>query len=73
MKIETMPLSGFTFAQKLLLMEKLWADLSGSEEPLPSPSWHRSILQERAAAYEAGRMKASPWDQAKKRIRKRLA
>jgi putative addiction module component (TIGR02574 family) len=72
MKVETLPLSGYTLAQKLLLMEKLWAELSGSEATLPSPSWHRTILQNRAEAYEGGRIRSSPWEQAKKRIRKRL-
>jgi putative addiction module component (TIGR02574 family) len=72
MKIETLPLTEYSLTQKLLLMERLWAELAGSEETLPSPDWHRSILQEREKAFRSGKIKASSWEQAKTRIRKRL-
>jgi len=72
MKIEHLSLSEYSLTQKLLLMERLWTDLAGSEETLPSPGWHRSVLQEREKAFRAGKIKASSWEQAKKRIRKRL-
>ena len=72
MKLENIPLSKYSLEQKLLLMEKLWAELAGSEGAFLSPPWHRDILKDREMAYQSGKMKASSWEKAKKRIRKQL-
>jgi len=37
---------------------------------LASPAWHGAVLKEREAAYAAGKLTASDWEQAKKRIKK---
>lgn len=39
-----LPLSQFTQAQKLDLMESLWDDLSRDEKKLESPAWHEAVL-----------------------------
>jgi len=70
MKKDTLPLARLSFSQKLDLMETLWADLSKDEKKLESPAWHGSVLKEREAAYTAGKLTASDWEQAKKRIKK---
>jgi len=49
-------------------MGALWADLSRDDKNLESPSWHKDILDDRRKAFEAGRISASDWDEAKKRI-----
>ena len=72
MKIEDLPLSEFSLPQKLLLMERLWTDLAGSEKSIPSPAWHGHVLKARDKAYKAGKLRAADWEQAKKRIRKNL-
>jgi putative addiction module component (TIGR02574 family) len=73
MKKVDLPLSKLSVAQKLNLMEALWADLSRDEKKLKSPAWHEAVLKDREEAYEAGKVALSDWDQAKKRIRKRVS
>jgi putative addiction module component (TIGR02574 family) len=65
-----LPLTRLSFSQKLDLMETLWADLARDEKKLESPAWHGAVLKEREAAYTAGKLTVSDWEQAKKRIKK---
>jgi putative addiction module component (TIGR02574 family) len=60
-----------TVADKLLLMERLWEDLSRHPEDIPIPDWHKEILSERIASVREGRAKFQDWDEAKKRLRER--
>ena len=71
-KIE-LPLSEFTYAQKLELLETIWDDLSRDEEKLESPSWHESILNERKEALSVGMLKNSDWTEAKERIKRNVS
>jgi putative addiction module component (TIGR02574 family) len=67
-----LPISRLSLAQKLDLMETLWADLTRDETKLESPAWHRTILEDREKALKAGKVTVSDWEQAKKRIRKKV-
>jgi len=51
-------------------MEKIWEDLCRNPEAVPSPAWHASILNERAAKVQQGEEEITGWEEAKKRIRK---
>ncbi len=73
MKKVVLPLSRLSFAQKLDLMEELWAELIKDEKKLASPAWHGDVLKEREEAYAAGKLTASDWEQAKKRIKKKVS
>jgi len=73
MKKAALPLARLSFSQKLDLMETLWADLAKDEKKLESPAWHGAVLKERGAAYAAGKLAASDWEQAKKRIKKKVS
>ncbi len=68
-----LPISRLSLAQKLDLMEALWADLSRDDKSLESPAWHKEVLEDRQRAFEAGKISASDWEEAKKRIRKRVS
>lgn len=68
-----LPISDLSLAQKLDLMEALWADLSRDDKNLESPAWHKEILEDRRKAFEAGKISASDWEEAKKRIKKRVS
>ncbi len=68
-----LPISRLSLAQKLDLMETLWADLSRDETKLESPDWHRAVLEDRGKALKAGKVAVSDWEQAKKRIRKKVS
>ena len=73
MKRVDLPLSKLSVAQKLDLMETLWADLTRDEKKLKSPAWHETVLKDREEAYAAGKITVSDWEQAKKRIRKKTS
>jgi len=73
MKKVALPLARLSFSQKLDLMETLWADLARDEKKLESPAWHGAVLKEREAAYAADKLTASDWEQAKKRIKKKVS
>ena len=73
MKRIDLSLSQLSFAQKLDLMETLWADLTREEKKLKSPAWHESVLKDREEAFAAGKVTVSDWEQAKKRIKKKVS
>lgn len=54
-------------------METLWADLTRDESKFESPAWHKTVLEDRERAFKAGKLTVSDWEQAKKRIRKRVS
>jgi putative addiction module component (TIGR02574 family) len=68
-----LPVSRLSLSQKLDLMEILWTDLARNEEKLESPAWHRTILEDRERAFRAGKVTVSDWEQAKKRIKKKVS
>ena len=71
-KIE-LPLSEFTYAEKLDLLEKIWDDLSRDETAFESPAWHENILNERREAFSSGKVQHSDWAEAKERIKRNLS
>jgi len=73
MKRVDLPLSELSLAQKLDLMETLWADLTRDEKKLESPAWHETVLRDREEAFGAGKATVSDWEQAKKRIKKKVS
>lgn len=73
MKRVDLSLSQLSFAQKLDLMEALWADLTRDEKKLESPAWHEIVLKDREEALAAGKVTISDWEQAKKRIKRKVS
>ena len=67
-----LPLAEMTLADKLLTMEALWADLSRRADQVPSPDWHRDVLQERKRLVEEGQLKFQDWDSAIAELRGQL-
>jgi hypothetical protein len=55
-----LPLDQMTIADKLDVMETLWADLARRPADLPSPAWHREVLLERRSLVEEGKLKFEP-------------
>lgn len=66
-----LPLENLSLAEKLLLMERLWGELSRRPSDIPSPDWHGDILAERAKAVQEGRTAFQDWEAAKQRLRDR--
>jgi len=73
MKRAELSLTQFSFEEKLNLMEVLWADLTRDETKLKSPAWHETVLKDREEAFAAGIVSVSDWEQAKKRIKKKVS
>lgn len=65
----SLPLKEMTLADKLQVMEAIWADLSSDDSGYTPPEWHGAILEERQEHYAAGKISKSDWNEAKKRIR----
>lgn len=59
-----LPLKDMTLADKLEVMESLWADISRTPDQLPSPAWHREVLEERRKGVETGELNFLDWDTA---------
>jgi putative addiction module component (TIGR02574 family) len=68
----TIPIESFTVAEKLLLMERLWEDLSKRPSNVAPPEWHGDVLAARLAAVKEGRTELVDWDAAKERLRNRF-
>jgi hypothetical protein len=67
-----LPLEKMTLAEKLETMELLWADISKEPTQLPSPSWHRDVLNERKRLAAVGKLKFLDWDKAIAELREEL-
>ena len=59
--------------QKLRAMEEIWADLSRDDDRYESPACHNDALQEAERAVASGKAKFSDWDEAKERLRRKIA
>jgi hypothetical protein len=67
-----LPLDNMTLVDKLEAMEALWADISRKPADLPSPGWHKDILDERRQLVAEGKLKFLDWDTAIADLRKEL-
>jgi putative addiction module component (TIGR02574 family) len=65
----SLPLDKMTSLDKIAVMEKLWDDLCQDPESIPSPSWHKDILEAREKEIKEGKAEFKPFDRAKERIR----
>ena len=68
----TLPLSEMTVSEKLEVMETLWRDLSRNADAFESPSWHKTVLDERERKIQSGEARFIDWEQAKADIRKQI-
>jgi hypothetical protein len=68
----TLPLDQMTTAEKLGVMEAIWADLSRNEREIESPAWHQQVLSEREERVRSGQERFMAWDTAKQQLRDRL-
>lgn len=68
-----LPLAETTVAEKLDLMETIWADLSRDPDEIPSPEWHGKVLRERQRQLDAGETHFIPLEEAVANLRRRAA
>ncbi len=65
----SLPLDKMTSLDKIAVMEKLWDDLCRDPESIPSPKWHKEVLEAREKEINEGKAKFAAFDRAKERIR----
>lgn len=70
--LTTVQIEQMSRAEKLQVMEALWADLSKTEAEVESPAWHADVLRETEARVAAGEERITDWDTAKREQRKRF-
>jgi hypothetical protein len=70
--LTTIKIKQLSREEKLRIMEAIWEDLSGEEEHMESPDWHRKALKETERRLNAGEEEIIEWQDAKKELRKRF-
>jgi len=68
----SLPLDEMTKLDKIAVMEKLWDDLCRDPETIPSPKWHKEVLDAREKEINEGKAKFIAFDGAKERIRDQI-
>lgn len=68
----SLPLGKMTNLDKIALMEKLWDDLCQDPESIPSPNWHKDVLEAREKEINEGKAKFTSFNKAKERIRDQI-
>jgi hypothetical protein len=67
----SLPLDQMSTEEKLAAMEAIWSDLSRHEQQLPTPYWHKRVLDQRQRQIDRGEATFIDWEKAKRRIRAR--
>jgi len=57
-----LPLKDMTLHEKLAAMELLWEGLVRSPESIQSPTWHKTILDERRTRIAEGNAQFTDWE-----------
>lgn len=68
----SIPLEQMSIEEKLLAIEEIWADLAGTPENIPSPSWHADVLYAREKRISEGKSQFLDIAEAKKAVRDQL-
>jgi len=68
----TLPLDRMTVAEKLQVLEAVWADLSRDERQIESAAWHEQVLKERDERVRSDQEKFIDSDTAKQQLRDRF-
>ena len=70
--LASIPIESLTLSEKLLLMERLWEDLSKHPSNVSPPEWHGDVLTARLNAVKKGKTELVDWNTAKERLQNRL-
>ncbi len=68
----SLPLDKMTSSDKIAIMEKLWEDLCRDPESIPSPAWHKDVLEAREKEANEGKANFTSFDRAKEKIRDQI-
>jgi len=59
--------------QKLKIIDELWDSIEDAEINTLSQRKEMNLLEERMELYEKGKLKFSPWDEAKERLQNKFS
>jgi putative addiction module component (TIGR02574 family) len=62
---------GMSVEDKIDYVEALWDRIAANESQVPVPQWHRDVLRERIADYQADREQGRPWEDVEADLLKR--
>lgn len=68
-----LPLDKMSVEEKLDLMEILWKDLSRNPDDIPSPTWHKEVLDECLRRAESGEEKFIDFEEVKSNLLRRFS
>ena len=68
----SLPLDKMTSLDKIAVMKKLWDDLCRDPDSIPSPKWHKEVLEAREKKINEGKAKFTAFDRTKERIRDQI-
>ncbi|MBN1293126.1 MAG: addiction module protein [Candidatus Latescibacteria bacterium] len=68
----TLPLDKMSVEDKIRTMEAIWEDLCKKADSIPSPDWHKDVLQQRENQIKNGEDEFMDWNEAKKQIKDSL-
>ncbi len=68
----SIPLEEMSVEEKLHAIEEIWADLAGTPENIPSPSWHADVLRAREKRISEGKSHFLDLAEAKKAVMSQL-
>ena len=58
--------------EKIDYVQALWDRIAAREAEVPVPDWHRALLAERLAAYEANPDEGRTWEEVEAELLKKL-
>ena len=64
-----LPLDKMSVEEKLRALELLWEDLNRTPSSVPSPAWHKDVLEARERRVQEGKEKFISLDEARRTLR----
>ncbi len=70
--IVALPLKKMSIHDKISTMEHIWDDLCRNAGDITSPEWHKDVLDDREKSLKARTDSFVDWEDAKRKIRKKI-
>jgi len=64
-------IDSLSIPEKLALVDQIWSSIGRDAENVPSPDWHKELLEERLRRLDSGEASVSSLADLKKRLEKR--
>ncbi|HEY0456744.1 MAG TPA: addiction module protein [Verrucomicrobiae bacterium] len=69
--IDVAALEGMSLVEKLQVMEILWRSISNRPNDVPSPEWHKAIIDSRMADINSGEARFLTLEELKQRLNRK--